>query len=165
MFSPERNIYYKYNIINNIVCTVFIYGLKGINDLVTSNDGKIFVASSEIDGVYYSEDNGKSWKEIYQGLNKELIRCLAIDSTGTLFAGTSNGIYKLNQIVNDVKIKQNDFNYKIKETASNITVQFNKKYTAQGLYDIKGHELNYSRICIDNNAIIEKGILIYFLVL
>lgn len=166
IMSSKKNFFLNYNIKSDIIDTVTIQQLNGINDIVTTNDEKIFLASSEVDGVYYSENNGKSWQEIYQGLNHDLITCLAIDSTGTLFAGTNKGIYKLNQLVNNVSEIQNKVDYKVTETTSQVTIQLNDKIKALGLYDIIGHKKNY--INTDNKVIIEKNLLssgIYFLVL
>ena len=166
IISSQKNFFLNYNIESDIIDTVTIQQLNGINDIATTNNEKMFLASSEVDGVYYSENNGERWQEIYQGLNHDVITCFAIDSTGTLFAGTSKGIYKLNQLVNNVSEIQNKVDYKVSETTNQVTVQLNDKIKALGLYDIIGRKKNY--INTDNKVIIEKNLLssgIYFLVL
>ena len=44
-------------------------------------------------GVFRSEDTGKTWQEISNGLTEEIVALVAVENT--LFAGTSNGFYRL----------------------------------------------------------------------
>jgi len=43
------------------------------------------------DGVFRSTDNGDSWTQVNTGLTNESVGCLAINSSGHIFAGTYGG--------------------------------------------------------------------------
>ncbi|MBI5471101.1 MAG: T9SS type A sorting domain-containing protein [Ignavibacteriae bacterium] len=60
----------------------------GARNIAVNSLGHIFVSST---GIYRSTDRGASWAQVNTGLTHREVRSLAIDSSGTLFAGTMNG--------------------------------------------------------------------------
>lgn len=64
---------------------------NGIKQMLSHKSGKI-AAEGLATGVYYSEDNGDNWSMI--GMEGQEIYSFAFDSTGTLYCGVENGVYK-----------------------------------------------------------------------
>lgn len=62
-------------------------------DLELDRNGDFYVAiDGEFNGVHLSIDSGITWTDY--GLSDQYIYCLAMDSSGYIYAGTSNGIYR-----------------------------------------------------------------------
>lgn len=64
---------------------------SGMSALLCPGDGMMLAAGSS--GVFSSVDSGSTWTKISDGLTQS-IRVLAVDSRGTLYAGTNRGILK-----------------------------------------------------------------------
>lgn len=62
-----------------------------INYIITNSKGQLFAITSNT-GVSRSPDKGKTWYQIGSGLTYPLVRCLATNSKGYIFAGT--GIFE-----------------------------------------------------------------------
>jgi hypothetical protein len=62
--------------------------------LAIGKNGNIFAGLST-GGMYVSTDTGQSWNDISSGLASTTVNALAIDTaTGTLYAGTNNGVFQ-----------------------------------------------------------------------
>jgi len=73
-----------------------------INDIVLNNEGKMFAGTQY--GVIYSADTGVTWMKINDGLTTLTTNCLAVDSNGYLYAGTSgSGVFRSTQTTTNVK--------------------------------------------------------------
>jgi photosystem II stability/assembly factor-like uncharacterized protein len=68
-----------------------------IQSIVINSNGGIFAASGRIPsgdfpdkpaGVFYSQDNGRTWTQINEGLTNLNVLTLALDAEGYLYAGT-----------------------------------------------------------------------------
>lgn len=68
--------------------------LNGFPDFVLDTNDDIYVSVIGFQmGVYLSTNSGVSWE--YRGLSNEDVNCLAIDSSGYIYAGTNNdGIFR-----------------------------------------------------------------------
>jgi photosystem II stability/assembly factor-like uncharacterized protein len=63
-----------------------------------TNPNRLYVGvvnERELDGVFVSDDAGKSWRKSSQGIAQRDILSLQQDSDGRLFAGTDHGIFYL----------------------------------------------------------------------
>jgi len=61
--------------------------------VINSLNGDVFTGT-RYDGVYRSTDNGDNWTETNNGLTNLDVHCLAINSSGDIFAGTEDGVYR-----------------------------------------------------------------------
>ncbi|HUF09098.1 MAG TPA: T9SS type A sorting domain-containing protein [Rhodothermales bacterium] len=59
------------------------------------NFGEQLVASTAGRGVYRSVDGGENWAGLNTGLGSLIVRALLVASDGRLYAGGSNGLYRL----------------------------------------------------------------------
>ena len=67
---------------------------SNVTSVVVNTHGHIF-AGTYGDGVFFSNDGGAIWSQINGGLTNVLIRALAIDSTGFIYAATDmGGVFK-----------------------------------------------------------------------
>ncbi len=67
-------------------------GEKYVTDLIRTSDDKYY--ASTYSGIYISADSGAVWRAVDMGDANKNVECLAFDSTGNLYYGTSNnGIY------------------------------------------------------------------------
>ena len=64
-----------------------------VNSLALNADGELFAAIQE-SGVWHSTDNGDTWKAVNTGLTDSLVQALAIDESGTVWAGTMSGVFE-----------------------------------------------------------------------
>ncbi|MBE9071033.1 putative baseplate assembly protein [Microcystis sp. LEGE 08355] len=69
-----------------------------IKSLVSDSQGQLF-AGTDGGGIFYSSDQGITWKERNFGLSDQHIQCLLISPQDILYAGTERGglFYSLNQ--------------------------------------------------------------------
>lgn len=63
------------------------------NSLALNADGELLAATQER-GVWHSTDNGDTWIPVNTGLTDSLVQALAIDETGTIWAGTVSGVFQ-----------------------------------------------------------------------
>lgn len=66
-----------------------------ILSLAVGQDGTVYAGTFR-GGVFRSRDRGKSWAAINEGLKRLEIKTLLIDD-GTAYAGTGDGVYRLNE--------------------------------------------------------------------
>jgi len=64
-----------------------------VTALVLETDG-IILAGTRRNGVFRSKDDGDSWTSTNVGLGDSLIQVLVADDLGTIWAGTSRGVFK-----------------------------------------------------------------------
>jgi photosystem II stability/assembly factor-like uncharacterized protein len=67
---------------------------RNIHSIAATPDGSIYVGTDH--GLFRSNDSGKSWVELEQGLFHKNIRTLAVDpvESNIIYAGTPGGIFK-----------------------------------------------------------------------
>ena len=73
---------------DNWIKTGEIGGWSEISSLVINSNGHIFAGFSWSGGIYRSTDNGDNWTEV--ALFNNSVQCLAINSSGYIYAGTWN---------------------------------------------------------------------------
>jgi ligand-binding sensor domain-containing protein len=65
-----------------------------INALIIGTGGKLYAATAG-NGILISRDNGINWESFNAGLSDSIIECLAIDSSGIIWAGThTKGLFR-----------------------------------------------------------------------
>jgi photosystem II stability/assembly factor-like uncharacterized protein len=57
-----------------------------VDGIAVDSAGRIFTASIG-PGIHRSTDNGRSWNQVNNGLDNTAIECLAVSSSGSIFAG------------------------------------------------------------------------------
>ena len=63
------------------------------NSLALNAEGELFAATQER-GVLHSTDNGDTWIPVNTGLTDSLVQALAIEESGTIWAGTMSGVFQ-----------------------------------------------------------------------
>ena len=59
-----------------------------VSDVAVDAEGRIFTASIG-PGIHRSTDGGRTWTQANSGLDNVAIECLAVNSTGSIFAGAT----------------------------------------------------------------------------
>jgi len=76
---------------------------------VNQTTGAIYAAASQnnsFKGVFYRPNLSSQWNEIYKGIASFAVNKLEIDSAGTLYLGTTNGVYYTNDNDSCISISQ-----------------------------------------------------------
>ncbi len=90
---------------------------ENINNPYLSNlkyyNNRIFIGTTA-EGIYLTTDYGVQWQSVNDGLYNLNIRSLAINDSGYIFAGTSEGLYRSNNPI-VVPVEFTSFTYEINE--------------------------------------------------
>lgn len=73
--------------------------LKSISCLTVGLQGNVYAGIGNVDlenkgKVYFSNDHGKIWYQLRSGMVTTVIQTLAVDSSGYLYAGCNNGLFR-----------------------------------------------------------------------
>ena len=90
--------------------TFNIPNINSISTIVANSKGD-FIAGTIENGIYISKDSSKTWETMNDGLIDYQINTLSINPDDDLFAGTSDGLYRMNYTDNKwTKIFENNPN-------------------------------------------------------
>lgn len=84
--------------------------IKRTQSLIVDKFGAVFAGLADNGGVYRSTDDGANWEPFSDGLSEAWIYSLAQDSSGILYAGAGDGVYKTKRSTNGVNENQKGLN-------------------------------------------------------
>ncbi len=104
-------------------------------------------------GVFFSKDNGKNWMQLPNGLNEYDVFSLAQGVDGTIFAGTTHGIFSLAaQNLNSNSTWKPAGSVKNTFTKSIVTVKNGKKITKTQTVNLPSKQIDGRVFALDFSA-------------
>ncbi len=94
---------------------------NNISDLVETKDNFLFISSS-INGIKVVHNNRQFDINTSNGLPSNFITCLTLDDENVLWAGTTNGLAKINYKINNNKLELDINNYTTKDGLINNSI-------------------------------------------